>query len=364
MLDTCPLAASAGLLAPPASDFSPASPCKPALWSASNTDQKGGGDGALIDWCTLVIPVSAVKSLSDAGVAALLEHLFGRTGIVNGAVRDRSFNFYPQSCVLLGPDGTRAGDVGFGCGKDTVCVSLSGAGCRFVPDWWHVRYVAGELGARLTRCDVAFDDYKGEIFDLDSLIAMAKAGAFVQGGRPPETGNYDDHGSGKGRTLKVGGKGHKELCIYEKGKQLGDSESPWVRAECRLYGKHVGTKNADGTVSRTGVDLDALTHPLEYLKGSYDVIAALLVGECRRMKTVQAAVDASAAALVKWANTQCGPSLRILNEALGDDFEGFLQRHVFREGLPGRFRKTGAHEQIVELLRVSLLDVQTSKTQR
>lgn len=336
-------------------DFSPALAVQPAAGSTTNRDQKGGG--ALIDWCTLVLPVALLKRADAAAVHELLAVLFGETGIAVSAVRDRCFNFYPQSCVLLAPDGQRAGDVGFGGNKDTVCISLSGAGCRFVRDWRATRDVAEQLGARLTRCDVAFDDVEGEIFDLPTLIELAKAGGFVSGGRPPETGSYDDHGTGKGRTLKVGGKGHKELCIYEKGKQLGDPDSPWVRCECRLYGKHVGRKGADGTVERTGVDLDALVRPLEYLRGSYDVLAALLVGECSRMKTVRAAVDASAAAMVKWANTQCGPSLHLLHDALGDDFVGFLERHVFRESLPGRFRKTGAHDELVSLLRLTLTDV-------
>jgi len=310
-----------------------------------------------VDWCTLVLPLSVVKSLSDAAVHGLLLDLFGQTGIAVGAVRERSFNFYPQSCVLMAPDGQRAGDVGFGGSRESICISLSGAGCRFVQDWQQTRDIAEQLGARLTRCDCAYDDVDGSVFDLSTLIELAKAGGFVSGGRPPETGHYDDHGTGKGRTLKVGGKGHKELCIYEKGKQLGDAESPWVRCEVRLYGKHVGQKNADGTVTRTGVDLDALVRPLDFLRGSYDVLASLLVGECSRMTTVKAAVDASAAALVKWANTQCGPSFRILHEALGDDFDGFLEKHIFREGLPGRFRKTGAHDELVRMLRLSLADV-------
>ena len=208
MMGLCPRASDVSALAP-AGDFSPLSWGQP-LRSASNTDQKGReAGGALIDWCTLVLPASVVKSPTDAALSGLLEHVFGSTGMVAGAVRDRMFNFYPQSCVLLAPDGQRAGDIGFGGNKDTICISLSGAGCRFVPDWWHVRIVAEQMGARLTRCDVAFDDVEGKIFDLSSLIALAKAGGFVSGGRPPETGSYDDHGTGKGRTLKVCGKGHK-----------------------------------------------------------------------------------------------------------------------------------------------------------
>lgn len=360
--DFSPALSSHALVAPAkrgerARDFSPvdAGESREGDWSASNTDQKGSG--ALIDWCTLVFPASVLSAVTDHSLHEFLRHVFGRTGITNGSIRDRFFNFYPQSVVLMGPDGQRAGDIGFGGDKDTICVSLSGAGCRWVRDWSHVRDVAAQLGARLSRCDVAYDDVEGKVFDLPTLIELAKAGGFASGGRPPETGDYSDHGSGKGCTLKVGGKGHKELCIYEKGKQLGDPDSPWVRCECRLYGKHVGKRNPDGTVTRTGVDLDALVEPLVYLRGSYDVLASLLVGVCYRMKTVRAAVDASAEALVKWTNTQVGPSLHLLHEALGDDFLGFLEKRVFRESIPGRFRKTGAHDDLVSLLRVSLLDV-------
>jgi DNA relaxase NicK len=62
-----------------------------------------------------------------------------------------------------------------------------------------------------------------------------------------------DEGHGTGCTLYVGGKGHKELCIYEKGKQQGMPESPWVRMEVRLYGKHVEGR---------AVPVDALRDPV------------------------------------------------------------------------------------------------------
>ena len=55
----------------------------------------------------------------------------------------------------------------------------------------------------------------------------------------------------------------KMLRIYEKGKQLGDSESPWVRVEAELRNK-----------SRV-IPWDALTRPGSYLAGAYPCLAYL-----------------------------------------------------------------------------------------
>lgn len=81
--------------------------------------------------------------------------------------------------------------------------------------------------------------------DFDGLITLAQAkewfeaGDFHSGKGYSPSGEYiDDFGSGKGKTLYVGsGKTGKVLRIYEKGKQLGDPQSPWIRWELELHNK-------------------------------------------------------------------------------------------------------------------------------
>lgn len=311
------------------------------LGPGSNTGQKGLG--ALIDYLTVVIPWSRVEERRLTDLRHLLGTIFGfRDEVVASAVRNKAWQFYAKSAVLIDREGEMVGRIGMDGNGDTICISLSGAGTRWVNNWHAAAIHLDKLGARISRCDVAHDDYDGEFLDVHALRARALAGEFAQGGRPPSSRFLSDEGSGTGCTLYVGGKGHKELCIYEKGKQLGAPESKWVRAEVRLYGKH------------QTVPLDILTNPLPYLLGSYSVLQQLIKGACTRLRTVRKQVEVTAEALVTWAKRQLGPSLHVLREALGDDFADFVGTRIVREGTPGRFRGIAKGSRLTELLRSEL----------
>lgn len=79
------------------------------------------------------------------------------------------------------------------------------------------------------------------IITLVSRIAEAKAlhaaGGFNGShGRLPKPKLLDDFDTGDGKTFYVGQrKNDKLLRVYEKGKQLGDPNSPWVRWELELH---------------------------------------------------------------------------------------------------------------------------------
>lgn len=306
----------------------------------SNTGQKGG---ALIDYLTVVIPRSRIEERGLGDLRNLLGALFGFRGeVVNGPLRERPWQFYPHSAVLVDREGELVGRIGAGGNGDTICISLSGMGTRWVRNWHTCAMHLQALRGKISRCDVAFDDYEGECLDVHVLRDRASAGDFAQGGRPPASRFLSDEGNGSGCTLYVGGKGHKELCVYEKGKQLGVPGSKWVRAEVRLYGKH------------TVLPFDVLTNPLTYLLGSYTVLAEIIKGVCTRLRTVRKQVEVSAEALVTWAKRQLGPSLHVLREALGSEWAEFVQTRIVREGTPGRFRGIAKGDRLTELLRSEL----------
>lgn len=281
---------------------------------------------ALIDWCTVIFPKDAIEVSGSPGIADFVLDTFAIRGkVAMSAVRDQRWQFYPRSAVLVDAQGNNCGKVGL-AENGSVCVSLSGAGCGHVMDWHHVRALLEQVGAKLSRVDTAVDDMTGEVFQLRELEARAKAGDFAQGGRPPITSFVDDHGTGKGCTLYVGQKGHKQLCAYEKGKQLGDPESARVRVEVRHYAKH------------QVISLDVLTDPDRYFLGAYEVLAQYLVGELDRFEVDRATAQASGKALVRFLKNQCGQSFGLLLRAFGDDAMAFLIEHIARPGRPGRFR--------------------------
>lgn len=308
-----------------------------AAGPSSNTGQKSG---ALVDYFTAVFSAQALEDSGLTCLRNLLHTLFGSEGeLVAGAIREKPWQFYPLSAVIIDREGEMVGRIGLGGNKGTVCVSLSGTGCRWVKNW-HTLAAHGErLGGKISRVDVAVDDYDGTVIDVHAMRERAGRGEFAEGGRPPAHRFLSDEGHGTGSTLYVGGKGHKELCIYEKGKQLGMAASAWVRAEVRLYGKHVS------------LDWDVLRSPIDYWRGSYSVLASLVTGICTRLRTLKKQVEATGTAMKDWARRQVGPALKLLIDSCGLEW---VAEHIAREGHPGRFRGISKGDALVELLRNEL----------
>lgn len=338
----------------PSRDFSPATPGKRgqagqgADGSSSNTSQKGAG--ALIDFLTVVFPAARLEEFGVSALPQLLGWLFGFRGeVIAGPIRERMWQFYRLSSVLVDRNGEVVGRVGLDGNKDTVCVSLSGGGTRWVRrSWDRVAHAIDELHGRISRCDVAFDDYEGKTVNVHALREAANRGEFAESGRPPKHRFLSDEGHGTGSTLYVGGKGHKELCVYEKGKQQGLPDSPWTRLEVRFYGKH-----AEGRC----VPLDVLRDPVAYLRGSYRVVAGLITGACSVIKTEAAKAKASAVAMITWLKRQCGQSIGLILHALGGDVDTFasaISAHVARAGIPGRFRGLMQESQVHKELQACL----------
>lgn len=339
---------------PPVGGFSPVEPVEPesggVFGPGSNTGQKGG---ALVDYLTVVIPRQRVEDRGLSDLRHLLGTIFGFRGeVVHTAIRERRWQFYKSSANLIDRDNEQVGKIGLDGNGDSICISLSGAGTRWVRNWHTVAHELRSLGARISRCDLAFDDYEGERFNVQALRERAKAGDFMQGGTPPKWQFVDEGNSGEGCTLYVGKKGHKQLCIYEKGKQLGLSSSPWVRAEVRLYGKHCV------------VPLETLTDPLAFLRGAYDVVEELLVDvvhdECTRIKTERAQVEATGEAMVEFLTRQIGPSINLIVEAFGGSWADFVQTRIVRPGTPGRFRGIATGEKLARLIYEELTPCRAS----
>lgn len=326
------------------SGFSPDAPGETAVPAGprSNTGQKGG---ALVDYLTVTLSRSRVEERGLSDLRHLLGTIYGFRGeVVATALRDRRWQFYPQSANLIDRDGEMVGKIGMG--EDSLCISLSGAGTRWIGNWHTVAWELRALQAKITRCDLAFDDYEGQRVKVRELLERARAREFMQGGTPPKWRFLDDGGHNTGCTLYVGTKGHKELCVYEKGKQMGLPNSEWTRTEVRLYGKHAV------------IPYETLTDPLAFLRGAYDVIEDLLADvadeACTRLKTQRAAVEATGEAMVAHLLRQVGPSLHVLCEAFGGDWADFVQTRIVRPGTPGRFRGVAKGETLARLLREEL----------
>ena len=329
--------------------FSPPPPVKTRrqeiyedIWPCSNTGQKAR-EVCIIDYLTLVISSDRLKEERLLDMRYLVHQIFGfGKKVVVGEFQEKTWNFYPYSAQLTDCHGDLVGRIGFGGNRDTYCISLSGAGCKWVKDWVRVAKECRLLEAKVSRIDLAHDDYDGLYLDVHALRARAASGDFASGGCPPHSRFLSDEGSGSGCTLYVGRKGHKELCIYEKGKQLGMKDSSWVRAEVRLYAKHVA------------IQLEVLAFPSTYFRGAYSVLNELVKGVCTRLKTIKKQVQVTGTALVNWLRRQAGPALHVLSRTFAESWPQYLNENVVREGHPQRFRGVASGDRLYELLRSEL----------
>jgi len=145
------------------------------------------------------------------------------------------------------------------------CRLLSGAGTGHAKRWLVLRAQLESTGGRLTRLDVAIDDLDG-LFPIETAISWREGGKFDRRGQRPKARLYDDFGSGDGKTLYVGSPtSEQQLRAYEKGKQLGDRESPWMRYEAQFTAS-----------SRKELSLDMLREPEAYLLGQYPVLREVI----------------------------------------------------------------------------------------
>lgn len=280
----------------------------------------------IIDWCSVTFPAHTLKMLGISSYHDLMEECFGTKGkIAMGVIEEKRWNFFPWSGVMIDDTGTLCGRIGLADNGETH-ISLTGQGCKHVASWLRARQVMEQTKARITRLDIAVDDFAGGAVNIDAFKELVEEGAFINRGRPPVCQFVDDMGSGKGKTLYVGQRGYKQLCIYEKGKQLGDPDSDYCRVELRLYNKHHIINPA------------ALTEPGVFFAGAYEVLADYIGGELEKLETKERQSEPTAKAMVASLERQAGASIGLLHQALGDDFLEFVVEHVARAGRPGRFK--------------------------
>ena len=316
-----------------------ADPAKP-VGPGSNTGQKSQIAAALhragvpstlsvpiIDWCTVVLSSPQARAWAkQRHPAQIVRELLGTDAIACSRIEDRSFNHCPRSCFMVDGTSKLCGRIGL---KDdgTVVVSLSGQGCGHVPRWPAVADKLDEVGAHITRVDIAVDDLSGQTFSVQDFRERYEAGDFTMHGRPPKARTVGDLGNDTGCSVYIGKKGHKELCVYEKGKQLGDPESPYVRCELRLYAKRIELPN------------DVLRNPHDYFAAAYPVLAEFVLGELERLDIKRHMVETTLDRALEIARTQGGAAVNAVLELIGDENALALVDHFRRRGCrPGRLK--------------------------
>lgn len=305
-------------------------------------------------WNQVQDPLSNDSFFVWSSFQKLLAHIFGPSIEPEQDFRTGR-NFFKYSLPLK----NKAGFVAFGgnnvvvdyTGKNQVKpqrmqIYLSGEGCRMVSDWVFVHQVLtgmDEHNPKITRVDIAYDDHEGAR-DVDYAADSYRAGLFAGNGRPPKGQRIDDMGSGDGCTFYVGSRDSgRYLRVYEKGKQLGDKESAWVRWEVELSSKQYD------------IPLCVLIRSRAYLAGSYPCLdwisrAKLIIETSKRREFIELNH------LIAHGRRAYGTLINYLMARKGQTAEQVINQ-LIRDGVPGRLTwATTEHQEPPGPLRHSAIN--------
>ena len=206
----------------------------------------------------------------------------------------------------------------------TLYVCLPGTACQWIPDWRYTAEILETLGARVTRVDLAIDDYEGAYYSVDQAREDYAAGLFILNGRPPKKSYIEDD---DGRSFYVGRRPNgKFLRVYEKGRQLGDPDSQWVRVELEI-------RNRDRQIP-----YDTLYRPAEYVAGAYPALS-WAANAVASLRTLKKKTEQSVMNLFRHARQAYGKVVRMLVEECGQD-PALVALSLIRDGVPGSLRGT------------------------
>jgi len=274
---------------------------------------------AIIDWLNVTVHEDTFQKTSSFSLIASedfvteasrqLERIFG-FGVT--AKRDFGMNYYRESWVL----GEDMGHVCFGGQANTMLITLTGTGCTNATKGWEKRLydflTQTAVRPNISRIDLAHDDLQGAYISVDWAAERWAERGFnsAKGGRRvniERLGNWDDP-TGSGRTITFGIRDSGKYCrFYEKGKQLNDPDSPWVRAEVEF-------KSSDRIIP-----LDILLEPSPYFAGAYPCFSEFFDRETSKRielkkKTAEITVDAA----VRVVKHQFGKYNSFFRQLFGD----------------------------------------------
>lgn len=283
---------------------------------------------AKVDWlnATFAAPKCSVEAF-----LAMIGHFIGRP--VGGEEGRGLFGFQTGVKVRCYFNGATVdiGALAYGgeSQRGRWMFQLTGKGCGLVQDWEALHSMLDDLDAKLTRLDLAVDFMNGE-YTVDDAVSTHEEGGFTGSGRPPVTAVAGDWLDGiRGRTLYVGrGASGKMLRVYEKGIQLGDMGSPWVRYEVQL-----------GAKDRV-IPLDALLRPTQFFAGCYPALEAMVSEAAEKIPTERIAAKVSLGHLLHHAKRCYGKLFDVLAKLGGFDNTALVEE-VRIVGVPRRLSPSG-----------------------
>lgn len=253
--------------------------------------------------------VSAVVEVSSCmGFKPVLE-ISGRNGYTNG---------------LQFGDKDQKRNYGFVCWggqnqNETIMFHFTGEGISCArEDWEKLLFLFFKKcghWAKITRIDISHDFLNGE-YNIEQAVSDWKSDKFTTRNLKPYAevqGTDWLSDTKKGRTFYVGSKkSSRILYFYEKGKQLGDEQSQWLRLELRQ-------RNKDYIIP-----FDVLLYCGDYLCSAYPYLSEILNYDfCQqyRFERIKKANGVAMNHVIKHAKMQVSPAIQMLKALQMTDSE-------------------------------------------
>ncbi|ENX3318371.1 replication initiation factor domain-containing protein, partial [Neisseria gonorrhoeae] len=237
--------------------------------------------------------------------SAKMEEIFG-FGIIEKA-KHSGGRFY-EGCWLMGTENAQYGRVHYGGQCETMLVELNGTGCMAALPGWENRlyeFLSKCVRPKITRIDVAHDFFNGEYTPDQAMLDHDNGHYDVHNMRPKSEcrGTAWRNEDGSGKTFYIGKRGNSKFTrVYEKGRQLGDVDSPWVRFE--------------GDIE---IPLDVLLYSGSYLGGAYPICKEIFKTEAKRMEVKVKNVNLIFDVKLFHARNQVGKMVNFLRDIGWDD---------------------------------------------
>lgn len=281
-----------------------------------------------IDWLTVTFAPDPEEIIAR-NVFAMLQTLMGNL-MGEECPGMLGYDYGVRYYAVCGGQHISVARLDFGGAKkgNRARLDISGTGCSIISAWGLLSGWVQQFEApKITRIDLAVDCLEGE-FTVDHAVEWYKSGEFSTGGSMPRhqtAGDWLTSPSVYGRTLNIGRRENgKMLRIYEKGKQLGNDSSAWVRWEVELRCKD------------REVPFDAITSPDTYFAGAYKCLDRVLPCAGTRIKTDQKQGLISVQSAIEYAKTGYGQLLYCLKEFMTPDE---ILESVARAGVPKRLER-------------------------
>jgi phage replication initiation protein len=288
--------------------------------------------GAKVDWMTFTWLPDPELQVATTCIAVLRQVVGPRVSMVTSAgLYGYEFGVRFFVDVMGEPHHIGRADYGGSMHQGRARLDLFGSACGVVCDWSFMReWCSRQFDGSLTRVDLAVDCLLGE-YSIGDAVAWYLAGEFNAGGRMPRHSTPGDWLDPRyGRTLEVGRRENGKMCrVYEKGRQLGDPDSPWVRFELEM-------RNHERRLP-----FDMLTDCDRYFAGGYKCLQRVLDVAAARIACRLREQEISLRRLAYHARSAYGHLIHVLRLRLSP---AEVMEVLGRQGIPGRLTKSSLDE--------------------